>query len=81
MNDILTSFVRTIVPYVIGATVAWLGNKGLHVSDSQVASATALLTFGVGSAYYLVARWLEGKNPKLGVLLGIPTKPTYNQTN
>lgn len=81
MNDIVTSAVRTVVPYVIGAVVAWLGNKGLHVNSAQVASATAIVTFGVGSVYYVLVRFLESKVPKLGFLLGVPSKPTYGTTN
>lgn len=77
-NDVLTSVIRTGVPYVIGAVVAWLANKNVHVSDAQVASATAFVAFGIGTGYYMVVRVLETKYPKLGWLLGVPSQPTYS---
>lgn len=77
MNDELTSIIRTVVPYIIGGIVSWLSTKGYHVSDANVASATAWLTFGIGSVYYVVVRFLEKKWPKTGFLLGIATKPIY----
>jgi len=79
MENVLPSLIRTFVPYVVGAVVAWLANKGVHVPDAEVASATAFLTFVVGTGYYLVVRMLEEKYPKLGVLLGIPIKPVYKE--
>lgn len=80
MQNIITSGIRTLVPYVVGAVVAWLATKGYHVSDATMASATAFLTFGIGSVYYLVVRSLEHKYPKFGVLLGVPVKPSYEAT-
>lgn len=77
MQDIVTSAIRTFVPYVVGAVVAWLTQKGVHVPDSSVASATAFITFLVGSAYYAAVRTLEKKYPQAGYLLGVPKKPTY----
>lgn len=77
MTDQITSYIRTVVPYIVGSVIAWLATKGYHVSDATMASSTALLTFAVGSVYYIVVRWLEQKSPKLGVLLGVPAKPTY----
>lgn len=77
MQNYITSGIRTAVPYVIGAVVAWLTQKGVHVSPASVASATAIVTFLVGSLYYVVVRTVERKYPKAGYLLGVPTKPTY----
>lgn len=77
MQDLVTSVIRTAVPLAVGAVVSYLATKGLHAPDAVVAQATAFLTFAVGFVYYIVVRWLESKNPKLGVLLGKPTKPTY----
>lgn len=79
MQDIIKSAIRTFVPYIVGLVFAWLAEKGVHVQPDQVASATALLTFAVGSVYYLVVRLLEHKWPKLGVLLGVPSKPVYGE--
>lgn len=77
MQNYITQQIRTYIPYVIGAVVAWLTQKGVHVPDSSVASATAALTLVFGSVYYLVVSYLERKFPKLGILLGVPKKPTY----
>lgn len=80
MQDLVTSGIRTITPYVVGAVVAWLTQKGVNVPQSSVASATAIVTFIVGSAYYGAVRALEHKYPKAGYLLGVPTKPTYGNS-
>lgn len=77
MQDLFTSVVRTIIPYLVGAIVSWLTTKGLHLSEGELTSVTAYLTFLFGTLYYLVARALEKKWPKLGYLLGIPSEPTY----
>ena len=77
MQDIVTSGVRTTVPYIVGAVVAYLSQKGVHVPDAAIARATAALTLVVGTLYYHVVRMLEQKYPKLGYLLGIPKQPTY----
>lgn len=77
MNDLVTSAVRTFCPYAIGAVVAWLTQKGVHVPDSAVASATAAITFAVGTGYYVVVRALEKRYPQAGILLGVPKPPTY----
>lgn len=77
MQDLVTSFIRTAVPYVVGAVVAWLTQKGVHVPDSAVASATSAVTFVVGTSYYVLVRALEHRWPKFGYFLGVPVKPTY----
>lgn len=77
MQDFFTSVIRTTIPYLVGAIVSWLTTKGLHVSEGIAASVTAYLTFLVGTFYYLAARALEKKWPKLGYLLGIPSEPMY----
>lgn len=77
MSNQITSYIRTAVPLLIGSIVAWLSRKGVHASDAQVAFATAGLTFIVGMVYYIIVRKLEARWPKLGVLLGVPTKPVY----
>lgn len=77
MQNIATSAVRSLVPYAIGAVVAWLTQKGVHVPPSAVASATAALTFVVGTVYYVAVRALEKRYPQAGILLGIPKPPTY----
>lgn len=79
MQNFVTSTIRTIVPYIIGGVVSWLATKGVHASDSTIAEATSVLTFIFGSLYYVLARWLESIEPKLGFFLGVPSKPTYDK--
>lgn len=71
----VTSVIRTAVPYLIGLIVSWLISLGLPASVKD--AATAILTFVIGTIYYLGVRALEKKWPKLGWLLGSPTAPTY----
>lgn len=77
MQDFLTSIVRTVVPFIVGAVISWLTTKGLHVSSDVVASATGYLTVLFGAGYYVAVRALEKKWPKLGYFLGIPSEPIY----
>lgn len=71
------SIIRTLVPMAVGCVAAWLVAKGIHVPAAARDSAVAVLTAGCGALYYLLARVLEHKWPALGVLLGVPAKPTY----
>lgn len=72
MSDFIVSLVRTYVPIAIGYLVS-LGVLPDDLSDQATAAATA----GIIGAYYLLARALESKFPKLGFLLGVPKTPTY----
>jgi uncharacterized membrane protein (DUF441 family) len=78
MNDALASIIRTGVPYIVGSVVAWLAEKGVQLDAAQVASATAIVAFGIGTGYYLIVRTLESRYPKLGYLLGVPSQPKYD---
>jgi hypothetical protein len=77
MSDQITSYIRTVVPYAIGAIVAWLAAKGINVPEDLIAPTTALITAAAGTLYYIVVRKLEQKWPKLGVLLGVAKTPEY----
>lgn len=79
MNDNIVAQIRTTVPAVVGAVLAYLAKEfGIVIDESAgaglVAGATALLT----AAYYAAARLLEAKVPSLGWLLGNPKTPTYS---
>ena len=77
MSDQITSYIRTFVPIVIGAVVSYFATKGFNVPlDLQVA-ATAFLTVLISTVYYIIVRKLESKYPNLGILLGVPSAPTY----
>jgi Flp pilus assembly pilin Flp len=69
-----TSFIRTVVPFLVGAIIAGLTALGTSF-DSEVL--TELMTVVVGGVYYTVVRWLESRWPNLGWLLGSPNPPTY----
>jgi hypothetical protein len=72
--------IRTLVPYAVGAVVSFLTFSGLEASEELRSDLEGLLTFFVGSAYYVVALWLQNKYPSNELvkwLLGSPTKPTY----
>ena len=81
LGSYVTSIIRTGVPYLVGFLVTWLIRQG-WVSDSSVAQPlTELLTFVIGTAYYLVVRALETVVPGLGWLLGVPAQPVYGQSD
>lgn len=73
----LTSIIRTAVPYLVGWIVSLFALAGVTVTDELRAALVTLVSFIIGTLYYVVVRFLEKKWPKLGVLLGVPTPPTY----
>lgn len=79
MSDQITSYIRTTVPIVVGALVAWLAAKGINVPADLVAPTTALITALAGTLYYVIVRKLETKWPKLGLLLGVAKVPVYKE--
>lgn len=78
MKDLSKSIVRTVVPYLVGAVVTLAASKGFHLSEEVQANLDGLLTFVVGTLYYMVIRKAEETFPRLGWLLGTPTAPTYH---
>jgi hypothetical protein len=77
MNDLLISFIRTAVPTIVGAVAGFLTAKGITLDPSALAGLTAFLSGLFTAVYYLIARFLESKYPKLGFLLGVAKPPTY----
>lgn len=77
MSDQVTSYIRTIVPAVVGAFVTFLIGKGINIPEDIVEPTTALLTAVVAALYYIIVRKLEQKWPKLGLLLGVAKTPEY----
>lgn len=77
MSDFVTSLIRTYVPIVVGALVAWLSSKGIAIDPSDVVGFTAFLGAAFSGLYYLIARLLERRFPQLGFLLGSAKKPEY----
>lgn len=77
MSDLAVSFIRTAVPYIVGALVSWLATKGVELDEAASAGLSTFLTALFGSVYYLVFRFLEQKYPELGRFLGVARKPKY----
>lgn len=77
-NDQVLAYIRTYVPYAIGAAVAWLlATFALQLPDEFVVAVIAFAVVAVQNVYYLVIRLLERWAPWLGVFLGFPKQPAY----
>jgi len=76
LNSYVVSGIRTVVPIIVGFLVAHFAL--LHLVPS--ATAQAAVSGGLATAWYLIARAVETKFPKAGVLLGYPAAPTYLTT-
>lgn len=79
MADLATSFIRTIVPIVVGAIVSFLATKGIAIDEQAAAGLAAFLAGLVSAVYYIIARLLEQKFPQAGLLLGSTKKPEYTE--
>jgi hypothetical protein len=82
LSGFVTSLIRTGSSYA----VAWLlslkfAGPVLEATGVDSATAkermTALFVFTLGTAWYFVVRLAEHRWPQIGVLLGVPAKPTY----
>lgn len=79
MNNLAISWIRTIVPVVVGSVVAFLVSKGVAVPPEVEAWLVSVLTLGFTGLYYFMARKLEQQWPKLGWLLGVASQPKYKK--
>lgn len=77
LGNYFISVVRTGVPGLVAWVAGWLITVGLEVPKEVQDWAVGGITFGLLLAYYLATRALEQRWPKLGWLLGIPSKPQY----
>jgi hypothetical protein len=78
MNELVTSFIRTVVPLLVGSIIAWMVSIGVELPENASQSLSGALTVLFTTAYYLMARVLEVKvSPKFGALLGSANKPAY----
>lgn len=77
MSDLATSLIRTYVPLAVGALLSWFATKGVELDDTTKAQLIAGLTSLISAIYYTVIRILEGRWPKIGVLLGSQKTPKY----
>lgn len=72
----ITSVIRTVVPYLVGYVVAVLIGWGIEVPGEVQSWLTETLTLVLGTAYYVAARWLERQGVRLR-LLGSTQQPEY----
>ena len=77
MSNLIISQIRTYVPIIVGALVAWLLTLGVQLDAETQAGIIVALTGILQALYYFVVRLLEQKWPKIGVLLGSTSKPIY----
>lgn len=74
LTDLAKSYVRTVVPVVVGAVIAFALRHGVDL-HGYVVQVTAVVTVG----YYALARLAEQYvSPKFGWLLGYATPPDYS---
>lgn len=77
MSDLVTSFIRTVVPMIVGSVAGFLASKGVNL-DPETTAALATFLSGLFSAlYYIIVRVLEEKWPNAGILLGSKKTPIY----
>jgi hypothetical protein len=79
MNSFVTSFIRTYVPIVVGAVVSYLVTLGIQLDAETQAGMVVTLTGVSQAVYYAIARFLESKFPKAGVLLGSAKQVVYRE--
>jgi len=70
------SIVRTVVPIIVGAVIAWVTGLGVALDEEFEPLLASLLTAGFSAVYYIAVRLLEVYvTPKLGWLLGLAKSP------
>lgn len=80
MQSLITSYIRTYMPIVVGGLVSWLVTLGVELDAETQAGLIVALTGLSQAAYYFIARQLERKWPVVGkVLLGSSKQPTYRE--
>lgn len=83
MSNRLTAWVRTVVPGLWSALVAWLVKLGVPpaVTDAVAGLGDALVFPAALAAVYALLRWVERRLPKwlAVVLLGSARTPVYGR--
>lgn len=72
----VTSIIRTVVPYLIGWVATVLLTLGIDMPEAVQDWATEALVVIIGTAYYVAARWLEARGVRIP-LLGSTAVPAY----
>jgi hypothetical protein len=81
-NDRILSFIRTYVPYAVGAALAWLlATLGIDLRGEFEVALVAVLVVAGQNLYYLVVRLVEQAMPGAGFLLGAPVQPSYEHVD
>lgn len=75
-KDYSASVARTLTPILVGLILGVLGTEIVGVNE---ASLTPVVSGVITAIYYALVRALEQKWPKVGVLLGWPSAPTYSK--
>lgn len=77
-HDKVLGYIRTGVPYAIGAFLSWiLATTTLDLSGAPEVALIAFCVAAVTNLYYGVIRVVEVRFPLLGVFLGWPKAPQY----
>lgn len=74
------SIIRTVVPMIVGAVVAFLVSNGIEMEQDAINGLTAFLTGLFSALYYIGVRFVEQRWPEFGVLLGSTKQPEYHET-
>lgn len=78
MSNLVVSWIRTVVPVIVGGLVTWLVRQGWLADASVQQPLTEVVMVAVTGVYYFVARTLETWWPGFGWLLGVPKAPVYS---
>lgn len=78
MQDKFTAYVRTYAPIVVGALISFLATKNITVDETFRGNLVIAFTALVQGVYYLAARLVGKKWPKVeALLLGSSKTPEY----
>ncbi len=78
MNNQVISYIRTFIPWAVGAALTWvLIHTGIDFTGPVQVALIAFLVPLVQDGYYLLVRLIEQWLPWVGVLLGWPAQPIY----
>lgn len=79
MSDLIVSWIRTIVPVIVGGLLTRAADKW-GIVDIDGEATIAVVSGLVVAVYYALARFLEQRYPVAGYLLGSRKAPTYTGT-
>lgn len=81
LKSLFDSLVRTFVPIIVGAVIAFFVARGIALDPEFELLLTTSLTAAFTALYYTAARLLEiYVTPKFGWLLGLAKAPVYKET-